>query len=509
MLGRICALRYDLSGWIRPLDSQAETCVPFDAVEGAALWGPPARPRINQEVVFDLRSPLRNRRATNLRGYCAAGSSDTGGASPAVGSSEAARGTQRAPPVAALHSRAAQPRARSSPTGSLAEASPPPRCGAAAVPAAEGCCRASRGSRWDSADVRASRGDEQPLRGIAPDVYASEHGRGGAAASAAPRQVETLRGVRRAQSRRLAELGTPQRAVRDELVAAALAAAREALRRGDPEAMVNAVVDIIALLSPPRRPGVRAQGLPMPEGAVDRLRAARQRALRRALLRLLSGQGGPDLSDAGTRSLLRCPLAHLARMLRGVQLGSMRSAVQWTRIADVFAAASWSLASGADGLLARARSRSTRPLHRTRAGAVFEPNWKLKQLGTVSCRPGSAVTLRCKICGHSIISEYFFLSPRTGKTRVLVPRGNGNESCAGRYSATDGTPCIVDLIGGMDYCKHTILRKDCSECGGSALCQHGFRQRSCRQCRLTTSDSSRAWELAHRQHRELCVSARM
>merc|ERR1712176_609917 len=134
------------------------------------------------------------------------------------------------------------------------------------------------------------------------------------------------------------------------------------------------------------------------------------------------------------------------------------------KIADIFVAERGSLASGTNGLW-RADSRSAKPLHRTRAGALFEPNWKLKQLDTVSCRPDSTVTLRCKVCGHSILSQWFFLSPRTGKRKVLVPRNNGNESCAGRYAAIDGTLCITDLIAGMDYCKHSILRKDCSECG--------------------------------------------
>lgn len=118
------------------------------------------------------------------------------------------------------------------------------------------------------------------------------------------------------------------------------------IHEGDPEAMVSAVVDIVALLSAPRCESLMKNFVT--SGSVmhyepDRSSAKAQKRLRAALLRLLiPGQNYTlDLQDTGTQRLLRVPLQKLWDLIeRKVSDGAnskLSSHEQWAQLAHVLA----------------------------------------------------------------------------------------------------------------------------------------------------------------------------
>eukprot|EP00747_Dinoflagellata_sp_TGD_P171061 gnl/TRDRNA2_/TRDRNA2_204175_c0_seq1.p1 gnl/TRDRNA2_/TRDRNA2_204175_c0~~gnl/TRDRNA2_/TRDRNA2_204175_c0_seq1.p1 ORF type:complete len:431 (-),score=65.16 gnl/TRDRNA2_/TRDRNA2_204175_c0_seq1:179-1471(-) len=150
----------------------------------------------------------------------------------------------------------------------------------------------------------------------------------------AEQRPETLKAVREQQKLDLAKRGLQHGEERDLEIRAVRLRGRAALSQDDPEAMVQAVVEGVALLAPPHKVAKNTTGASMTEQAKERLRAASQTRLRAILLRLLGAEnGGLDLTDPGTQKLLLVPLERVRCLLRDVNLEDLASAEQWTSFA--------------------------------------------------------------------------------------------------------------------------------------------------------------------------------
>lgn len=166
------------------------------------------------------------------------------------------------------------------------------------------------------------------------DAVLVEHPLENNEACAAHHTPMKLKEVRRLQETRQTELIGVHGKFKDEEIEAVARRASDALAACDAEWMLKAVVDVVALLSPPRE-AKREQGVAMTERAKKELRAANQARLRRALLRLLGveGRGGLDLSEPGTRKLLHISLERLRGLLQDRSLDRLLCAEQWIAIA--------------------------------------------------------------------------------------------------------------------------------------------------------------------------------
>ncbi|CAE8609130.1 unnamed protein product, partial [Polarella glacialis] len=151
----------------------------------------------------------------------------------------------------------------------------------------------------------------------------------------------TLTGIRQQQQLALVRMDAISSSQKDSEIAAVIQRAQDAMAAGDADAMLKAVVDVVGLLSAPRRAGVEAtdNDEPMTEAAKEALRAAQQARLRSVLLQLLQGAAGLDLGDAGTRKLLALPMQRLSSLL-GLGIsdrdspadGLLASAAQWSAL---------------------------------------------------------------------------------------------------------------------------------------------------------------------------------
>eukprot|EP00438_Fugacium_kawagutii_P010949 Skav203666 [mRNA] locus=scaffold3418:30369:30758:+ [translate_table: standard] len=92
------------------------------------------------------------------------------------------------------------------------------------------------------------------------------------------------------------------------------------------------------------------------------------------------------------------------------------------------------------------------------------------------------------MCSHILSSNWFWLHPNSGESRVLVPH-NGHAACrrtAGKRSvwrSLDGTAIKLDNFGHLDLCPHNREKSKCKDCGGRQICIHGRRRSVCPLCR--------------------------
>merc|ERR1712060_400255 len=110
---------------------------------------------------------------------------------------------------------------------------------------------------------------------------------------------------------------------------------------------------------------------------------------------------------------------------------------------------------GRDSQFARARIRD-----------MYTPNSRIQALRRIEERPADAKALRCSVCGHTIMSSWFFAVQKRQELRVLKP-SNGHWACkqpngtTAHYVAVDGARSINDFLEAVDYCDHGRQRTGC------------------------------------------------
>ena len=207
----------------------------------------------------------------------------------------------------------------------------------------------------------------------------------------------------------------------------------------------------------------------MPDDAKGRLRKSLQSCLRQTLLRLVTVL---DTSEVGTSRLLAVPLGHLHTFVPGSNVEGLACAEQWTMLAE-----------------ALGRRKMTQPRRKVVVSGIlqYEPNLRLQALSTVVHRPAESVLLRCTECSHPLSSSWYFVHPRTGRSKVLTPSA-GHAQCRRlhqricRFSCKDRRSCFPDKVDHLDFCEHAKARIVCLVCDGSAFCVHGKRRYRCPEC---------------------------
>lgn len=145
-----------------------------------------------------------------------------------------------------------------------------------------------------------------------------------------------LREARRLQHLGIVHMDALQGSERGAAIKDTLHRACAAMDSGDADAMVDAAVSVVGLMSPPRAVAKGEEDAkPMPESAKARLEAAEQVRLRAALLQLLGlrGEGGLDLNDAGTKKLLKIPFERLRHLMQQRAICHCTSRPQWGLLA--------------------------------------------------------------------------------------------------------------------------------------------------------------------------------
>ncbi|CAE8721487.1 unnamed protein product [Polarella glacialis] len=157
-------------------------------------------------------------------------------------------------------------------------------------------------------------------------------------------QVSSLRAVRKQQLMAIARADALDGDSRESEVISVQVRAQAALDHNNPDRMIEAVVEAVGLLSPPREIISKSSvGASMTERAQAQLRAASQSRLRAFLLYLLgllSGNSFPntsglDLEDPGTMQLLQVPFERLRQLLKDRVLEGLACAPQWALLAGV------------------------------------------------------------------------------------------------------------------------------------------------------------------------------
>lgn len=309
-----------------------------------------------------------------------------------------------------------------------------------------------------------------------------------------PPMAESLRGLRRRQTLVFAQASELCGKKAEHAIDSAIQVAGRAYSSNDPQAMVDSVVQLMALLSPPRRHRIaRDVGMPMPEPAKARLQAARQTHLRSLLSRLLglSSSGGLDLQDAGTLKLLAAPLDRLQNLLDRCDWKNAGSWKQWEALAGAVGDRGCGMA-GQRPLSACAKAamrKRGRPQPLLRQGIIkglFMPPASVVCLQTVERRTNSPKRVECQLCGKHFVSDWYFIHPlRPADARVLVPPIH--KACRGggvKYVVLDGSKCVRAMPNHVDFCQHKKLRLNCRQCCTDPMrfCSCGKQRHSCRLC---------------------------
>lgn len=309
------------------------------------------------------------------------------------------------------------------------------------------------------------------------------------------------------------QLGSSLGSDHDADVVAALSSAKAALRDQDPQAMVQSVVDVVALLAPPRqKAALLGSHQAMSDDARLRLQRARQHALRRILLQLLVGDvarhGGLDLSDPGTWKLVSTPLTRLHLLLQGNDVNNLAGSKQWNLLVTVlrdgqalhkndfdlteFKCQRSSQRRDSVCDQSKAQVAETRSGKWRRGAKIYSPPESIKALDCVSRSPDASYTLKCSMCGHTVTSSWLWKHPKTGKLHILKPQ-HGHSGCALKKSGKDshyqsvcGAPCKKDDIAGTTFCVHKITAKNCRHCNPALFCSHDRMKRYCRTCRRSS-----------------------
>lgn len=305
---------------------------------------------------------------------------------------------------------------------------------------------------------------------------------------------------------------------KESAVEAVVQRATAALNSSDPESMVKSVVEAVGLLSAPRNAAVEdRKKAPMTEVAKRQLLDAQQARLRTTLLFLLAGEGALDMSDPGTQKLLAIPLERLKNMLPyDLNLDHIASRDQWMALAHAVGlhhgeidqlqgkvpplcertsdSFSSTMSSGdlgdeqqAEPVLSKRQKLDSRGQFSQIIHGAYEPSARIKATEGVMHCPTDTKELLCIGCSFAISASWYFVHPRTGCRKILVPH-NGHFDCKRlhkkgyHFKSTDGTSCKRDSFINLDFCEHVKERYMCVPCGGSAMCKHGKQRQNCKHC---------------------------
>ena len=301
----------------------------------------------------------------------------------------------------------------------------------------------------------------------------------------------SLQNIRHRQNIVIVQMCTLSGAERVVALEGVIKRCRLAMQTLDPEAMLQTLVQVVGLMSPPRKLPTDSKESAMAQLGKPEIQAAEQSQLREILLDMLGalGNGGLDLEDAGTLKLLKVPFACLQSFLTGVNLDVVRSSKQWAAIAQIVGCATSSdIVQPADKRVEHRTLVSAKDRAHV-DGGYFRPNIKIRQCSTIYHRPYDATTLRCTVCRAELQSCWYFVHPVSGMRAVIAPDAGhrpctfGNKRAA--YITDNSIPVKRAAIQVCDYCSHQKLRSICKQCckQPNRFCTHGKRRDVCNLCR--------------------------